>query len=117
MGSIEAVVLTGGESRRMGFDKASIAIDGVPQADRIVRQFLAAGLPVTVLGRQPINGAAFLPDEEMFGGPIAALTRFVPSAEFVFVSSCDLRVCHIKKMPALLQTQILMSSFIQNQLL
>lgn len=88
--TIEAVVLTGGESRRMGRDKAKLPIDGVPQAGRIVRQFVDAGIPVTVLGREAIPGAAFLRDQYEFGGPIAALAAFGPKAAQVFVASCDL---------------------------
>lgn len=83
-------MLTGGESRRMGRDKAKLQIDGVPQADRIVRQLVDAGIPVTILGREAIEGAALLPDRSEFGGPIAALAEFKPKAECVFVASCDL---------------------------
>ena len=88
--TLEAVVLTGGKSRRMGQDKAKLQIDGVPQAERIVRQLADRGLPVTVLGREPIDGAKFIKDQEEFGGPIAALRNFEPTADAVFVVSCDL---------------------------
>lgn len=74
----------------MGSDKARLPIDGVPQAERIVRQLSAAGLSVTTLGREPVTGADFLPDEEEHAGPIAALARFRPSQPLVFVASCDL---------------------------
>lgn len=87
---IEAALLTGGESRRMGVDKADISIEGTPQAVRIANSLIAAGYGVTVLGRQPIAGCAFLPDEEPLGGPLVALSWFVPSAEAVFVCSCDM---------------------------
>lgn len=87
---IEAAVLTGGQSRRMGEDKASLQINGVPQAERIVRSLRAAGIEVTTLGRAPVEGASFLADEEEFRGPLAALARFKPTADAVFVSSCDL---------------------------
>ena len=90
MPSIEAIVLTGGGSRRMGQDKSKLLIDGIPQAERIVRQFVEAGIPVTVLGREMVEGAAFLKDREDFGGPIAALSAFHPTADFIFVASCDL---------------------------
>ncbi len=89
MSPIEAVVLTGGRSRRMGTDKAKLVVDGVPQGDRIVWQLLDQ-MPVTVLGREPNYGAMFIRDKEEFGGPIAALSAFEPSSEFVFVASCDL---------------------------
>ncbi|AIE85728.1 molybdenum cofactor guanylyltransferase [Fimbriimonas ginsengisoli] len=88
--SIEAVVLTGGASRRMGTDKSQIPIDGVAQAERIVAALTVAGIPVTVLGREAVPGAAFLADAEKFGGPLAALAAFSASHELVFVASCDL---------------------------
>ncbi len=88
--TIEAVLLTGGASRRMGEDKAKLLIDGVPQAKRIADSLLAAGIPVTTLGREPVEGCAFLADAAEFAGPLAALARFKPTAEAVFVASCDL---------------------------
>lgn len=74
----------------MGQDKAKLNVDGVPQAHRIVRQLLDHGLHVTVLGQEPIEGARFIRDKEEFGGPIAALRNFQPTANAVFVVSCDL---------------------------
>ncbi len=74
----------------MGRDKATLPIDGVPQAERIVQQLAAANIRVTTLGRQPTPGAAFLADEEVQEGPLAALARFQPKAPWVFVASCDL---------------------------
>lgn len=88
--TIEGVLLTGGESRRMGKDKALLPIDGVPQAERIVQGLASIGIQTTTLGREPTPGARFLPDSEEFAGPIAALARFRPTAELVFVASCDL---------------------------
>jgi molybdopterin-guanine dinucleotide biosynthesis protein A len=88
--TLEAVILTGGESRRMGQDKATLEIDGVPQAKRLVDALLTKVERVTTLGRHPVEGAAFLPDAEEFAGPAAALARFTPTADLVFVASCDL---------------------------
>jgi|GEM_PF-802279 len=88
--SMEAVVLAGGESRRMGRDKATLPIDGVPQAERIVRSLAGIGVPSTTLGGEPVPGATFLADAERFAGPVAALARFEPKADLVFVASCDL---------------------------
>ena len=88
--TIEAVLLTGGASRRMGEDKAKLLIDGVPQAKRIADSLLGAGIPVTTLGREPIEGCAFVADTAEFAGPLAALARFQPTADAVFVASCDL---------------------------
>ena len=74
----------------MGQDKAKLLVDGEPQAERIARLLVDAGIPVTVCGRQPIAGCAFLKDAEEFSGPLVALSRFDPTKGFVFVVSCDL---------------------------
>ncbi|MEZ0325696.1 MAG: molybdenum cofactor guanylyltransferase [Fimbriimonas sp.] len=87
---IEAVILTGGGSRRMGRDKATLPIDGKAQAQRIVDSLRAEGIAVTTLGREPTPGAAFIADQEEFAGPIAALSCFEPREDKVFVGSCDL---------------------------
>ncbi len=87
---IEAILLTGGRSRRMGRDKATLPVDGEAQAARIVRLLCEAGIVTTVLGKAPVAGAAFFPDDETVTGPIEALRRFRPKAELAFVLSCDL---------------------------
>lgn len=101
----EAVMLTGGQSRRMGQDKAKLAIGGVAQAARIVRQLADAGIRVTVLGQEPIEGAEFQRDQAEFAGPIAALSAFVPRAAYVFVTSCDLPLFNVR-LVACLQERI-----------
>lgn len=85
----EVVVLTGGASRRIGADKASVPIGGVPLAERLVRALLDCGYVVTVLGRAPVPGCGFVADAEDCQGPASALSRFQPSAEQVFVMPCD----------------------------
>lgn len=89
-GEIEAILLTGGQSRRMGRDKASLPVDGEAQAVRIVRLLAEVGVPTTVLGKAPVPGAAFFPDDAAVTGPIGALRRFRPKTDFAFVLSCDL---------------------------
>lgn len=74
----------------MGEDKAGILIDGVPQAQRIANSLGALGIPITILGRAPIPGHSFLPDNDEFAGPLSALAGFEPDADAVFVCSCDL---------------------------
>lgn len=88
---IEAVLLTGGASRRMGQDKSKMLVMGEPLGERIARLLAWAGYSVTVCGREPIPGHAFLADAEEFAGPLVALSRFKPTQEFVFVISCDVR--------------------------
>ncbi|MBS1717643.1 MAG: molybdenum cofactor guanylyltransferase [Armatimonadetes bacterium] len=87
---VEAVLLTGGQSKRMGQDKASLIIHGEPMGRRIARELAAAVEKTTVLGREAIPGYAFQLDEEEFGGPRSALRAFTPSLAYVFVASCDL---------------------------
>jgi molybdopterin-guanine dinucleotide biosynthesis protein A len=87
---VEAVILTGGGSRRMGKDKASLTLAGVGLAERVAREFDQIGIPVTVLGQEPIAGRGFLKDEEALQGPASALSRLRPTAKAVFVCSCDL---------------------------
>lgn len=88
--NIEAVLLTGGASSRMGEDKATINVDGMPLALRIALGLAECGLPVTVLGREPIADFPFLQDEADYQGPLMALSRFQPAHPTVFVVSCDL---------------------------
>jgi molybdenum cofactor guanylyltransferase len=90
MDQIEAVLLTGGASSRMGEDKAKLLVHGEQLATRIARLLLEIGIPVTVCGREPLPGCAFLADTEEFAGPFVALSRFVPTRDMVFVASCDL---------------------------
>ncbi len=87
---IEGVLLTGGASRRMGADKARLMVDGEPLAERIARSLAEHCSRVTVLGREPLDGCDFLEDQEEFAGPLIALSRFAPTADAVFVVSCDL---------------------------
>ena len=88
--SIEAIVLTGGASTRMGRDKATFPIAGVPLGELIVNFLVSHGLSVTVLGRTPISGAHFIQDSEDFAGPLVAIAAFQPSCDLVFIASCDL---------------------------
>ena len=87
---IEAVLLTGGRSTRMGMDKAKLEIEGQPMAERIAGELAQAGCPVTVLGQEALPSYAFVQDDRPGEGPAAALTAFRPSADWVFVASCDL---------------------------
>lgn len=88
---IEAFLLTGGRSQRMGRDKASLPIDGEAQAERIVRLLSGVGIATTALGKTPVAGArALLADDDSVRGPLDALRRVRPEAEFALVLSCDL---------------------------
>lgn len=99
---VEAVLLTGGASRRMGADKASIVVGEATMSERILAEFDRIGVPVTVLGRTPIGGRPFLPDREEFQGPASALSQFMPSYGTVFVCSCDIPSFNADVVPAFL---------------
>ncbi len=86
----EALLLTGGASRRMGHSKALLDVGGEPSGRRIVRLITATGWHVTVLGTEPIEGALFQADLEPLAGPLACLRHNQPKADLVFVASCDL---------------------------
>jgi molybdopterin-guanine dinucleotide biosynthesis protein A len=86
----QAFLLTGGRSRRMGTDKALLDSGGVPMALRIAREIAGIGIPVTVLGREPLPGFEFIRDAEEFGGPLKALAGARPLTADTLVCSCDL---------------------------
>lgn len=88
--TLEAVLLTGGASRRMGVDKAKLSFLGEPSALRIARELRKAVDSVTVLGPDPLSDCGFLPDSDLHAGPLAALSRFTPACDAVFVCGCDL---------------------------
>lgn len=87
---IEAALLTGGASRRMGRDKSELVVDGTPMAERIAAELAEHGLSVTVLGTKPIQGCHFVGDEAAYQGPLFALARFTPGCPLCFVASCDM---------------------------
>ena len=87
---IEAVVLTGGASRRMGFDKSKLQIAGEESALRIARLLKEIGLKVTIFG--PDGQADVMPNS----GPLAALANYIPKTKWVFVASCDLPLFDVK---------------------
>lgn len=87
--SISSILLTGGASHRMGTDKAGLLVNGELLGHRLARQLRIAGCEPTVLGRTPIEDYRFLPDDQMFAGPLSALRAFTPTSELVFVLSCD----------------------------
>jgi molybdopterin-guanine dinucleotide biosynthesis protein A len=87
---VEAALLTGGAGSRMGRDKSKLPVRGEALAMRIARLLAESGISVTVLGREPLPGHAFLADRQELAGPLAALSRFRPRSPLVFVCACDL---------------------------
>lgn len=91
------VVLCGGESRRMGQDKATLVVDGLPMAARVAAALRAAGATeVWALGGSPeplaSAGLRAVPDDRPGEGPFPATITALRHAEepVAVVLSCDL---------------------------
>ena len=94
--AVAGAVLTGGASRRMGRDKATLEIDGVAMAARVVGALEAGGCaPVFLVGGdaarlagigRPVVADAW-PGEGPLGAVIVALRH---AAQPVLVAACDL---------------------------
>lgn len=87
---VEAVILTGGASRRMGMDKSELTVDGVSLVGHIVSELSSRSIPITVLGKKAVDLCRHIPDDHEFQGPLLALSRFTPTRPFCFVASCDM---------------------------
>jgi molybdopterin-guanine dinucleotide biosynthesis protein A/rhodanese-related sulfurtransferase len=90
-------VLCGGSSRRMGRDKATLAIDGVPMAARVAAALREAGArPVLAVGGNPqvltAAGLDVTADDHPGEGPLAATVTALRCIEqpLVIVAACDL---------------------------
>ena len=91
-----AAILAGGESRRMGTDKAALLFGGVPLLERAARTAQAAGLPVLVAGRgRPPDwqtpAVDFAPDAVPGCGPLGGLETVLRRAGTpVLALACDM---------------------------
>jgi molybdopterin-guanine dinucleotide biosynthesis protein A len=91
-------VLCGGASRRMGRDKALIALEGRALAVRVAEAVAAAGASRVVAVGGDLDGLraaglAAVPDRDGPGaGPLAGILTALAAAadDIVFVASCDL---------------------------
>jgi molybdenum cofactor guanylyltransferase len=89
------VILAGGASSRMGRDKATLELDGIPMMARIAGASRAAGLPCVVVGRRralPVEGVEVWIDDDMPGeGPLAALgTALRRLRSEILLVACDM---------------------------
>jgi molybdenum cofactor guanylyltransferase len=88
------VVLTGGGSRRMGHDKATLDVAGTSLLDRTLAD-VPAGVPVVVAGPPaPVarRGVVFVQEDPPGGGPVAGIDAALTAvtAPVVVVLSTDL---------------------------
>jgi molybdenum cofactor guanylyltransferase len=94
--TVLGAVLTGGASRRMGRDKATLPIDGVAMADRVAVALRAGCADVVAIGPAERAGeqqsvADMFPAEGPVGGVITALREAARrGCSHAFVVACDL---------------------------
>ena len=91
-GAWVGAVLTGGASRRMGRDKATIEIEGEPMAARVAAALIAAGAAEVVTVGPPVAGLASIAEAEPGQGPLGAVVAAIRWAggRVVLVAACDL---------------------------
>jgi molybdopterin-guanine dinucleotide biosynthesis protein A len=90
------VVLAGGASTRMGVSKATIALGGIPLAERALRPLRAAGLEVAVVAKEgdllpALDAPVWIetrPERHPLAGILESLAR--AGGRAVLVCACDL---------------------------
>ncbi len=89
-----ALILAGGDSRRMGQDKAALLLDGQTLLDRAIAAMQQIFPEVIVSVRQPRAGVELpqVRDEVAASGPLAGLVAGLAQAEtpWVFAVACDM---------------------------
>ena len=94
IGDCTAIILAGGDSRRMGSDKANLVLDGQTLLQRAVAAMSAVFPEVIVSVRQPRPGIGVpqVCDERMIGGPLAGVNAGLEhiGTPWSFVVACDM---------------------------
>ena len=97
--SLEALILAGGEGRRLGgIDKGLVAVNNKPLVEHVASPFTDNNIPVSLVANRSLNtyGQLFthvLTDHDTaFLGPLAGIAAHAPqvSAEWVAIVACDL---------------------------
>jgi molybdopterin-guanine dinucleotide biosynthesis protein A len=97
--NVTALILAGGQSSRMGTDKALIRWDGIPILQRVVNAVTECHLPMVILSPWPeryrptIHGEIQWVLETQPGqGPLRGLSQVLPhlTSDWILVLACDL---------------------------
>jgi molybdopterin-guanine dinucleotide biosynthesis protein A len=88
--TLPGVLLTGGSSRRMGRDKATMVVNGEQLAQRAARVLAAVCEPVVEVGRG-VTDLRFVRESPAGAGPLAALVAGADAlgADAVLLLACD----------------------------
>ena len=92
---VSCVVLTGGESKRMGADKAYVQLAGRTLIERVLTTVTPLFDDVMISGRDKtvkINGTRFVKDRHTGRGPAIGLCAAMQEARhpYLFVIACDM---------------------------
>jgi len=91
-----AIVLAGGDSRRMGRDKALLPVRGTPLidliVDRLARRFDDVLISAGQGGGRRFPGRTVIPDAEPGQGPLMGIATALPRIrhDLAFVIACDI---------------------------
>lgn len=94
--NVTGIVLAGGESRRMGQDKAAIEIDGISLLNKTVQLFKGLFPEVVAVSKEPGHFGHVDCREvgDLFPGMgpmVGILTAFkVTASDYIFVAACDM---------------------------
>lgn len=93
---LTGVVLAGGESSRMGADKAFVEVDGVPMIRRVLRALSACCSEVLVVAKEPAVyeqlNVRVVPDRSSVQAPLVGVCSGLGTATttWAFVAACDM---------------------------
>jgi molybdopterin-guanine dinucleotide biosynthesis protein A len=89
-----AVILAGGDSRRMGQDKAMLSLDGKPLLQHVIDAVTQVFPYVMISVRQPRDGLGLpqIRDAQTHAGPLAGLAAALASIDtpWLFAVACDM---------------------------
>ena len=109
MNEISIAILAGGQSRRMGRDKAALPWEGATLLERLARAAISTERPTRVIGRLTperwtLKGVVFLPDAAPGVGPLGGVLTALNAAEGgVLAVACDMPYLNARALEWLLE--------------